>query len=251
MPRRRAGITAEEARKRIERKRPPTRYQVNEAEQTFRVASKLNRAEVEFIGTNMRIPLTTGLVSDLRKVAEKVNKITGAKGGTKRRSIEFDMWVKREDDHLLLELKNLPKRENPSTLSRYYRQSAVILSLIKDNPHLLGTAYTRSVPLEGVGNPRYTVPVEKWQNGKRIGYVLVVDRNPTEKEWRLIEKIRDKTGIHIPIIRDVEIIPFLQHLGEGKEKGVFAGREQRIVLHNYEPKGPIDKYLGKSKSKRD
>lgn len=242
MPRRRAGITYKEARERIESRKPATPSQSKEARQTFMVASRLNRTNVEFIGVNIRIPLTTGLVSDLKKVAENINRIVGAKKSRQRKTIEFDMWVKRDDDHLLIELKNLPKKENPSTLSRYYRQCAIILNLIKHNPHLLGTAYTRSVPLEAVGNPYYRIPVEKWQSGNRIGYVLVVNRRPTEKEWRLVEKLKDNTGIHIPIIQDIEIIPFLQHLSEGKEEGTFAGRKQKIILHSYKPKGPIDEY---------
>ena len=215
----------------------------NEAMQFFNVTRKFGSKDV--IGTNLKIQLDSGLVAEVEKARKNIDRITSAKRKSKkpRRTIEVDVWGYKNGTHYLMELKNLPKKENPSTVSRYYRQAVEESKLLTKNPFLLGNAYPRNLPLDSVGNFFYRTKTEKWQEGKRIGYFLVVNRPLTEKEWGVIEKIRKKVDHHVTILMHVEIPKLIEYVDSKKHVGRFAGKNQFVYIHPHSTKGPIDKFL--------
>ena len=258
MAKKRGLVKPSDIRKKIEelsRKPALPEPQVKEAVQSFTVSKFLKTHKVNIIGSDVRIPLTTGVASSLREVGRRLDKITGQKRkkNKPRKTAEIDVWAMTDLPegrmHLLLELKNLPKNENVSTLSKYYKYGVEVVKLLKKHPYLLGTADTRSFPIGGLGK-KIRVPVERWMEADKLMYVLVTNRSPTRKEWERLERLKQETGQHILVVRDYELGKLVNYLRKGRTSGRFAGKTQKIVVHSFTPEGPLDKFLKDDKNRK-
>ncbi|GEM_PF-5290532 len=248
----RRGVPREKFLKMLDKRRKGkwTEPRENELFQSLKATRAFKEREV--IGHNIKIPLTTGIVSALKKAGESIDKVYSVhrkKEGKGRRTIEIDFWGFKNNKHYLFEFKNLPpaEKENLNAIRRYYKQAVEVARLVKNHPYILGTADTRTPPIKAVGNPFYRLKAEKWMEGGQLGYFLIVNRPLTEKEWKTVERIREKTGVNVPIIMDTEVYKLIEHIESGNESETFAGKEQRIVMHRYKPEGPIDRFMRKQK----